>query len=494
VWIVPLSLIRDAIAFCEAQEIVVGDGVYGRLARLYPDPDEAVQLAHARMEAAGEEFYEYQPHGVHSLVKNPTWILGWEMRTGKTPVSLCAVPEGAPILATVPANAKYQWEDEVHKYRPEYRVTVQKKRSDWRWPEPGECFIGTWASQAPAIKNSRGWVEPRIGCPPGLVGLFDEFHMAKNPGAARTQASRSTIRAIQDAGGYVWGLTGTPVQNHPMELWNLLGTMRVERRVFGNWDNFLRLYNAHREFGTLTFGRPSPEIPKRLRRVMHRVTFAQAAPHIKRPEPQYIPIDITLPAKTRRLWDRLWPSWQEAMENSRPCPPEFQHARKELADLKAESLNGVITELERQGGGPVLVFSAHRNPILGLADRDRWEAVLGGISQTKRHQTRKRFQLGLLDGVAATIRAAAVALTLSRAKSLLFVDLDWNPTMNAQAMARGLAVDQSDAPGVYILTARGTIDEHVQSSLVRKTRMIEATMGDTKPAPTRRRVKRRRLA
>lgn len=491
VWYVPWELAHQAVDFATSRGWLVGESVRGRIARWTLDPDEAVARGHEMMERIGEELYFYQPRGIRHLALHRNALLGWEMRTGKTIVSLAAHPPSAPLLLVAPATALYQWADEIETLRPDLTPVVVK-RSTWRWPKDGEAVIGSWAGLPKAEINPRGWAEPREGAPDNLTFVLDEIHKAKNPGSQRTQNAVALLKGVRAVGARSWALTGTPVQNHPLELWHLLKALGMEKAVFGSWPSFLELYNAKKVYGVLEFGAPDPSVPDRLRRVMHRMTFAEAAPHIKSRPPRFLPVEINASARKRKLWEESYESFNDAIRNAEIAPMDFGDARKELAELKAQSLPQVISDIEDSGGGPILVFSQHRKPIEDLAARKGWSTILGGVDKETREESRKAFQRGDLKGLGITIGAGQEALTLSRAKTMVFVDLSWNPTSNAQAMARGLAVSDDEAPLILVMVARGTVDERQQADLLRKTRMIEGTLGDRRPPPSRREVRKRR--
>jgi DNA helicase INO80 len=140
-----------------------------------------------------------------------------------------------------------------------------------------------------------------------------------------------------------------------------------------------------------------------------------------------------------------------------------------------------------------VVFSAHRDPVLGLAEREGWACILGGLAVSERRDSVARFQAGALNGLACTIGSMQESANLSNAKNLLFLDLDFNPAANAQAMARGDSLVTGRRAGIYILVARGTVDERVMRVLAGKTKMIRESLGDRVLSGTRRPPPKREL-
>src|SRR5262245_5578154 len=101
----------------------------------------------------------------------------------------------------------------------------------------------------------------------------------------------------------------------------------------------------------------------------------------------------------------------------------------------------LVEQFEDQGG-PLVVFSAHREPIEALAARGGWGVITGGTEPRRRQEVVDAFQAGRLKGVGRTIQAGGTGLTLTRASTALFVDLDWTPANNLQAEDRVCRIGQ----------------------------------------------------
>jgi SNF2 family DNA or RNA helicase len=114
-------------------------------------------------------------------------------------------------------------------------------------------------------------VNPVPEIPPGVLLLADEVHAFKNPRTTRTKNWRELRQAVWQAGGYVYGLSGTPCEGKPPEFWEVLVSLGLERAAFGNWNNY---YNIFREWFTNEKGRrraPQGELRDELHRRLKRV-------------------------------------------------------------------------------------------------------------------------------------------------------------------------------------------------------------------------------
>jgi SNF2 family DNA or RNA helicase len=80
----------------------------------------------------------------------------------------------------------------------------------------------------------------------------------------------------------------------------------------------------------------------------------------------------------------------------------------------------------------------------------------------------RKFQAGELLGVAGTIGAMGVGVTMTRAAQVLFVDLSWTPADNAQARDRAHRHGQERPVNVIRLVASHAIDQRIAQVLAEK--------------------------
>ncbi len=431
--------------------------------------------------------YHYQIEGVEFLASGKNRLLAWEMGTGKTVVSLCALPregELPPVLAVVPNVVKFNWINEAKKWAPMYKRTALEGRESFRWPKPGEIVVVNYdilpaAAEAPGKKTKdpkkvgAAHEEFVTSAPFGLTVIVDEAHSCRN-------ASKRTrrVRGIVSASTRAWGLTGTPLLNHPDQLWRVMQSLDLAHMVFGSWNNFCRLFHAtQNRWGGYEWGMPMPEVPERLRRAMHRRTKAEVLPDL--PKKRYQVLEINgLGEALRAELDKLWEEWREVVEVEEELPPfeKFSEIRQKLAAARIPAVLEWIEPFE-DAGEPVVVFSAHRAPVDELGKREGWATITGDTKSQERTEIVERFQAGKLKGVAATIQAGGVGITLTRACTALFVDLDWTPALNVQAQDRLHRIGQTAESVLYPrMVSRHPLDLHIQALIAKKMELIEASI------------------
>jgi SNF2 family DNA or RNA helicase len=153
----------------------------------------------------------------------------------------------------------------------------------------------------------------------------------------------------------------------------------------------------------------------------------------------------------------------------------MSEVRASLATAKIPALVEIVADIE-EADEPIVVFSAHRAPIDHLGTRDGWAAITGDTPATARTEIEARFQRGELRGVAATIQAGGVAITLTRAHRAVFVDQDWTPALNAQAEDRICRIGQDRGVIITRLIADHTLDRRIAEVLASKTAIIDGSV------------------
>jgi SWI/SNF-related matrix-associated actin-dependent regulator 1 of chromatin subfamily A len=437
--------------------------------------------------------YPFQVTGVDWMAKGDDRLLGDEMGLGKTVQALCALEQNAACLCIVPASLKHNWANECRKWRPDLEPVILNGRNSFRFPTAGEVVIinydilPTWLQPKKDHPNAKAWEVNMKHVPQStqqacqdMVLILDEVHKVKNYKSGRSKKVNGLCRLI----GRVWGLSGTPLENRPLDLWGVLSCLEMARTVFGGFNRFLEKMNGQkkfigryrRKFVGYEFGTPEPIVPELMRRVMLQRKREDVLPDL--PGKVYTTIKVPLPNNLRSTMDDLWNEWGEVIEHQRELPPfeQFSTLRQQLAESRIEAVEEMVEDHEEQDI-PLVVFSAHVAPVRRLGSRPGWAYIDGSVSSARRQQIVDDFQAGKLKGVAVTIRAGGVGLTLTRAWKAIFIDLDWAPPLNQQAEDRICRIGQT-APHCEVvrLVSDHVLDEHVLHLIAWKMGLIEAAL------------------
>lgn len=86
----------------------------------------------------------------------------------------------------------------------------------------------------------------------------------------------------------------------------------------------------------------------------------------------------------------------------------------------------------------------------------------GGTDTSKRHAVVQTFNADpSIDVLLLTTHVGGLGLTLTGADTVIFVEHDWNPMKDLQAMDRAHRIGQKKVVNVYRLITKGTLEEKI---------------------------------
>lgn len=449
---------------------------------------EATELELAQR---GLTLFDHQREGIAWMAPRRRAALFDEMGLGKTITALCAIPQDIPAIVVCPAGVKHNWAKEARIWRPDFRARVLDGRNKWEWPLPGEILFANYEVLPELDKTGRSYaLPPRYGAPKrGTYLIADEAHYAKNARAKRSRALRLCAQSVLDDEGRVWLLTGTPLTNRPPELWNVLKVAQLAEPAFGTYPQFRDLMGATvNQFKRLEWtGEVDASVPQRLRTVS---LYRRRADVLDLPPKMRTSVEVPgeFPPDVRALLDDVIETLYEQgvdldeaaelVDFTKINGAAFEQlslARKALATAKIPAMVDLVKEYEEHEE-PVVVFSAHRAPVDLLSRRHGWAVITGNVSPAERQGIVEAFQAGQLKGVACTIKAGGIGITLTHACHEIFVDLAWTPADNNQAEDRCSRIGQTKPVLVRRLVADHALDRKVEAILRKKQELIDASV------------------
>jgi SNF2 family DNA or RNA helicase len=105
-------------------------------------------------------------------------------------------------------------------------------------------------------------------------------------------------------------------------------------------------------------------------------------------------------------------------------------------------------------------------------------AIIGGQTDKIRLKSIDDFQNGDTKLMIAGLRAGNLGINLTRAKYIIFAELDWSPAIHLQAEDRLHRIGQKNTVFAYYLIGNGTLDNHVADILVDKSYEIDSIMDE----------------
>lgn len=423
----------------------------------------------------GWRLHPYQIEGarwLQALQPGRGCLLGDDMGVGKTVQALKAIDRHGRAVVCCPASVARVWRSEAAEWRPDLEVTID---APLRRPKAGEILVISYDS-LPDLTMARFLVpEPMHD----VDLILDECQMVTNETALRTRK----VRRLRAQCRRTWGLSGTPMNGTPMDLWGVLVTLGLAERLFGSRDAFVSLCGGEKRFitdrrtGRLRqighkWGNICPEVNEKLKTVMLRRLLTDV---IEMPPLQRADVLVPAPDDLRDWLDGEMKTAWLGLE-SRQMPP-FELLSEARAAMARSRIPDFLEQVKLLAdAGPVIAFSAHRDPILALQKLRNAKCFLGETPPVERAALVERFQAGKLRVLGMTIDSGGVGITLTKARSVVFCDEDYNPSLNEQAIRRAYRQGQKGTVLVRRLVTDHPLDLRVSEILAEKTRLIGAVV------------------
>jgi SNF2 family DNA or RNA helicase len=434
--------------------------------------------------------YPFQQAGVEFLKRTPKALLADEMGLGKTVQAAALLKELKPsrVLVICPASVMSCWERELSTWYPEVRVLALRGSVK----ERAAALKGSLASSEPIVVIINYEVVHKMAELSGVSWealIVDESHRVKNRKAKVTRAvsllAKQVPRTIL--------LTGTPILNRPDDLWSQLNILYPDRyRSYWRFvETYCRLrYNG---FGWEVRG---PRDPEKL--------WKEISPFTLRREKSQVLRDLP-PKVTQQIWVDLE---GEQLELYQQMKNELI-ARLELGEVAAFSAVVQLLRLRQICVEPSVMFSDPA-PLSGAKAQaledileggvqkvvifTQWSRVVRAVSkflekkgishvcltgetpQSERARIIEGFQNSPIGAFVSTIGAGGVGITLTAADTVVFLDKEWTPALNQQAVDRLHRIGQRSTVWIYEILARGTVEEYVERLLAQKCEWSESIL------------------
>ena len=444
----------------------------------------------------GEQFrgklLNFQKEGLDFLLKSSgNALLADEMGLGKTVQTLSYVStekQTFPVLVIAPLVTLNNWEREIQKF-------LKKKSRNGRILEsdsPSVTLIRT--GKRKELPKTDIYVinyELLFKRFPDLaaVGIktivCDEVH---NLRSKTTQKYKSVKKlAALDSVKYRIGLSGTPIYNRGSEIWPIIDI--IKPGLLGSFKEFCEYFCYVNEKGkAIVLENKRASLRNELQKhVMLRRKKSDVLKELK----DKVRYKEVIASDTEYYLEELDKIWKKLEEEQKQAESEFSKSASYHRAIQSErQVAGVaklphvinfvknIMEIEES----VVVF-CHHKVIHKLLHESLEEfspvSIIGGQSDKLRQDQIDKFQKGESKLMIAGLRAGNVGINLTRAKYVIFAELDWSPAIHRQAEDRLHRIGQQNTVFAYYLIGQGTLDDHVANILVDKSYEIDEIMDET---------------
>ena len=435
----------------------------------------------------------FQKEGLDFLLKSSgNALLADEMGLGKTVQTLAytaSEKQTFPLLVVAPLVTLKNWEREIQKF-------LKKKSRNGRIIEsesPSVTMIRTGKSKELPLTDvyiinyelllKRNHDLAKVGL---KTIVCDEVHNLRSKSTQKYKAVKKL--AANPSVHYRIGLSGTPIYNRGSEIWPIIDILKPG--LLGSFKEFCEYFCYVNENGkAIVLENKRVSLRNELQKhVMLRRKKADVLKELK----DKVRYKEVIAADTDYYLEELDKIWKKVESEQKDADSEFSKSASYHRAIQSErQIAGIaklphvinfvknIMEIEES----VVVF-CHHKVIHKLLHESLQEfspvSIIGGQSDDLRQDQIDKFQKGESKLMIAGIRAGNVGINLTRAKYVIFAELDWSPAIHRQAEDRLHRIGQKNTVFAYYLIGQGTLDDHVANILVDKSYEIDEIMDESK--------------
>jgi hypothetical protein len=430
------------------------------------------------------ELRDYQHDGFVWLARLAQWGVGAcladDMGLGKTVQTLALLLQRAamgPQLVVAPTSVTLNWQSESARFAPGLTVRLYQQQRSLNDLGPGDLVIvsyGLLQLDTEAF-TAQHWSSV----------VLDEAQAIKN---AQTKRSQTVMALDAD---FRMVATGTPLENHLGELWNLFRF--INPGLLGSQDSFAARFATPIEQGDVAARRALKALiqPFILRRLKSQVLEELPA----RTEITY---KVPLSDEEAHQYEALRRQAVDNLSNLEPagkamqvlteitrlrrfcCHPSLVLPGSTLQGSKLQAFTEITGEL-LENRHKALVFSQfvdHLSIVRGWLDEQgiSYQYLDGSTPARERQKRVEAFQAGVGDIFLISLKAGGSGLNLTAADYVIHLDPWWNPAVEDQASDRAHRMGQQKPVTIYRLVTENSIEEQIVALHGRKRDLADSLL------------------
>lgn len=444
-----------------------------------------------------KKFYPYQVRGARFFLDKGRGVLADDPGLGKTAQAIGATNPiyHSRILVICPKQVKYVWQEQVLEWSGEDVVIIAGKSSAEQlkqWKEADQ--YAPW--RVIHYEFFREYWEEIIKWKPQII-IMDESHKIKNRAAKISKAiSKASTRL---SGVSVYQLTGTPIWNKPNDLWHQLYIASNKKLpAYWQWVNqwliVTQVSFGNRNYPVTKIGKPKdPEAFKEhVSQWLLRRTRADVRGEVPPVIHKVVPLEMDADQKKAyaTMYAQCYAKIGEKEISATSVIAQIIRLKqisisKFMADKDSKSIEGCKLEwlldfLDEMEDRQVLIFSQFAQVVLRLAESLNHHgynniAIVGDTPDSQRDFRRKLFTDKKVPILLMTLGTGGVGIDGLQyvCSDVVFMDLDWTPAVNQQAVARLDRVGQTEPVVAHIPMTKGTIEWWIYERLQNKQAIAE---------------------
>ncbi len=423
------------------------------------------------------ELYEFQKKGLAFLKNNKRTLLADEMGLGKTvqALALLSKTQVYPALIITPAHLQLQWSKEIERFLGDdmncHQITGIKP---YDLPECDIYLIH--------YLLIRYWAEElkRLGID---TIILDECQELRRTESQKYEMTNEVIQSSDPT--YVIGLSGTPIYNYGVEIFNVLNV--IDKGCLGTKGYFAQEWlgrdsRSNRDSKVVKYpdllGSSLYSDGLMLRRRKDEVFEELPSKNVMT---QYVDYDKDLYIKNIGKSNDLVKQIDIAEDKFRGrfMLDAVGNARRSTGIAKSHHVAEFVKIL-LDAGEPVLLFAYHHD-VMQLYNHYLGEYlpsfITGKLNQKQKNEGITRFMNGDTDLICVNLRTTA-GLNLQRARCVVFGELDWSHSVHLQAEDRVHRIGQEETVMCYYLISETASDNAMIKCLGLKSEQFMGIMKD----------------
>ena len=439
---------------------------------LAEDIQKAANMPIALPKGLQAQLRDYQQVGYEWISRLASWgagaCLADDMGLGKTVQAIAFLLRQAkqgPSMVVAPTSVVFNWQKEIQRFAPILNVHIFNETNDRieliKGLKTNDVLLTTYGLivREEEIIKSKKW----------NVICLDEAHTIKNRATKMSQVAME----LQSKNRLL--LTGTPVQNHLGELWNLFQFLNPG--LLGSYEWFNRRYiqpieQEHNE-----------ECRLQLRKLVQPFILRRTKSEVVEELPDKIEMirQIELTDDEKIAYEALRMDAQQSLEQENKVSisvlsniTRLREAACSLAlvdekwgggSSKLEDMSSLVAQITEEGNR-VLIFSQFTSFLTRakeIVDKMGIESFYldGSTPLRQRKNMVEQFQQGEKSVFFISLKAGGLGLNLTGANYVIHLDPWWNPAIEQQATDRAYRIGQEQKVTVYHLIAKNTIEEKI---------------------------------
>ena len=447
-------------------------------------------------------FYPHQIDGIREMARMTSSLLADEMGLGKSIQALTVAAIdfergwASRVVVVCPASLKWNWLEEVEKHTRFTALVLDgtpKERAlqllDFEQTEIDILIVNYEQVAKHQVEINKLKFD---------IAFFDEAHYIKNRNAARTKSCHK----VKVKRAFV--LTGSPLLNQVNDLWGLLHRVDPAR-----WPNYWRFVNRYAVFG----GFKDKQIVGVKNRVELRTEVDDVMIRRLKKDVLDLPekMNMTVVVDFHQTQEKYYKQAEEELQidlPSSPTPMQIENVLSKMLRLKqicgtpatiggeddsykldraVEMCEELVHDEPDSPGEHLVVFTQFRGVLAAMQDRldaagIKSYTLHGDVDMKERQSVVADWTASEPAVMLAMIQVAGVGLTMTAAKTAIFLDKLWTPKLNEQAEDRLHRIGADKSRGsidIYHIIVRNSIEQKIERILRSKTKLFDTVIEES---------------